>query len=197
MPFLHSLDWCTSNLLLQHLSGGGPDTSVSTPNCDSTMCFFAPENPDGRSSKKRVEIGLEKRAEWEEGGGVLPRRPGLQVGTPGLEAIGLVWSQNSGAGLEKGRPKGASPGNGSLAGKKLTGRPRGSRQEQVWWLLELWPPGGSRAPSGNARLLGLFTSAKAASYRRGCAQGGEWVERRFLRGESWSWGGRVTWVAAL
>lgn len=43
----------------------------------------------------------------------------------------------------------------------------------------------------------FFTSAKAASYRRGCAQGGEWVERRFLQRGELELGRQVTWVAAL
>lgn len=43
----------------------------------------------------------------------------------------------------------------------------------------------------------VLTSAKAASYRRGCAQGGGWVERRFLQRGELGPGRQVTWVAAL
>lgn len=76
MPFLHSLDWRTSNLLLQHLLAVALTLVCPHSNCDSTMCFFALKIQ--MEEAQRLEIGLEKRAE-EEGGGVLLRRPGLQV----------------------------------------------------------------------------------------------------------------------
>lgn len=62
-------------------------------------------------------MGLEKRAE-EKGGGMLLRRLSLLAGRAlGLEARGPGWSQTMG--LAYRRLKGASPGNGSLAGSTL------------------------------------------------------------------------------
>ena len=60
MPFLHSLDWCTSNLLLQHLLAVALTLVCPHSNCDSTMCF-CPGNPHGRIPEAGNGLGKKGR----------------------------------------------------------------------------------------------------------------------------------------
>lgn len=89
MPFLHSPDWCTPNLLLQHLLAVALTLVCPHSNRDSTMCF-CPGNPDGRSPKAGTGLGKEGRGRgwWSV---AEEARPAGGC-TLGLEAMGLDWS---------------------------------------------------------------------------------------------------------